>query len=338
MGQIVHRELPSWTDPGLRRACHRACAGNPFYLRELIRALEKDELPPTGEAVEQVAATWLPPSPVTCCVASRPWVPTQPPWRVRWRCSATAALAHAGIAQLDDAGGLQLARVLREMDILAQEDPIRFAHPIVRLALQSGLAVDRHEELLRAASSCSPPRRPGSRWRGMCSPCDLAAVTRSSRCGAPRRSPPLAAPGPRRDLSAAGAGRAAPEADRVAILHELGMAEEMVVDEACLSHLVSARDGTLDPQARAARTIDLANAFAMLGRMPEAVTAIEDELADGHLVNDRARELLEAYVCALAWWNSDGNPRAQALLRRFQSRPPPPRGRAARAGGTCGTV
>ena len=32
----------------------------------------------------------LPPSPVTCCVASRPWVPTQPPWRVRWRCSATA--------------------------------------------------------------------------------------------------------------------------------------------------------------------------------------------------------------------------------------------------------
>ena len=145
----------------------------------------------------------------------------------------------------------------------------------------------------------------------------IEPLRRAASVASARGAPDLAVTYLRRALA-----EPPPEADRVAILHELGMAEEMVVDEACLSHLVSARDGTLDPQARAARTIDLANAFAMLGRMPEAVTAIEDELADGHLVNDRARELLEAYVCALAWWNSDGNPRAQALLRRFPpSRP-----------------
>jgi len=326
VGQIVHRELPGWTDPGLRRACHRACAGNPFYLRELIRALEKDELPPTGEAVERVAATW--PASIARHLLRR--VAAVGPDATALASAMAVlgdghALAHATrIAQLDDAGGLQLARVLREMDILAQEDPIRFAHPIVPLALQSGLAVDRHEELLRAAVKLlTAEEAPWEQVAGYVLALrpgggdSIEPLRRAASVASARGAPDLAVTYLRRALA-----EPPPEADRVAILHELGMAEDMVVDEACLSHLLSARDGTLDPEARAARTIDLANSFAMLGRMPEAVAAIEDELADGHLVNDRARELLEAYVCALAWWNSDGNPRARALLRRFQSRPP----------------
>lgn len=326
VGQIVRREVAGSTDAEFRRACHRACTGNPLYLRELIRVLEKDELPPTGEAVERVAAVW----PASIARHVRRRVAAVGPDATALA-SAMAVLGDGGalshatrIAQLDDAGGLGLARALREMDILAQEDPIHFRHPIVRLALQSDLAADRHEELLRAAvklltAEDAPSEqvagyllalRPGGSH-------PIEPLRSAASVARARGAPDLAVMYLRRALA-----EPPPEGDRVVILHELGMVEEMMGDEACLEHLARARDGTSDPEARVGRTIDLANAFAMLGRTGEAVAAIEDQLVGGRLADDHGRELFEAHACALALWNSDGNPRAEALLRRFRSEPP----------------
>ncbi len=326
VGQIVARELTGSPDAELRRACHRACTGNPLYLQELIRALGKDELPPTGAAVERVAAVW--PASIARQVLRRVAVMGPDATALASAMAVLGdggALAHATrIAQLDDAGGWRLARALREMDILAAEDPVQFRHPIVHLALQSELAADRREELLRAAvklltaEDASSERvagyllalRPGGGHA-------IEPLRSAASVARARGAPDLAVTYLRRALA-----EPAPESDRVAILHELGMVEEAMADEACLEHLGRARDGTSDPEVRVARTIDLANAFALLGRFREAVAAIEDELVGGRPADDRSRELFEAYACALAFWNSDGNARAHALLERFRGQPP----------------
>ncbi len=55
----IVRELASApADEEFCAACHRASAGNPLYLLELIRALEKEEVRPSREAVDRVAAVW----------------------------------------------------------------------------------------------------------------------------------------------------------------------------------------------------------------------------------------------------------------------------------------
>lgn len=335
VGQIIRREMPGWADADFCRACHRACAGNPLYLRELIRALEKEELPPTGEAVERVAAVW--PAAVARHVLRR----VEAIGREGTALASAMAvlgdgctLAHATrIAQLDRSEGWRLAGVLREMEILAGEDPIHFRHPIVRLALRSGLAADHREQLLHAAVNVlTAEQAPSERVAGYL----LAVRPGNSHSVEPlRRAALIARARGAPDLAVALLRRALaeppPESDRLAILLELGMAEEMLADEACLEHLGRARDGTVDRETRVARTIDLANALAMLGRVPAAVKVIEDELARGNLAGELAGGnladepslgLLQAYACALAFWNSDGDPQATALRRQFRSEPP----------------
>lgn len=335
VGQIIRREMPGWADADFCRACHRACAGNPLYLRELIRALEKEELPPTGEAVERVAAVW--PAAVARHVLRRVEAIGREGTALA---SAMAVLGDGGtlahatrIAQLDRSEGWRLAGVLPEMEILAGEDPIHFRHPIVRLALRSGLAADHREQLLHAAVNVltaeqAPSElvagyllavRPGNSH-------SVEPLRRAALVARARGAPDLAVAFLRRALA-----EPPPEGDRLAILLELGMAEEMLADEACLEHLGRARDGTVDRETRVARTIDLANALAMLGRVPAAVKVIEDELARGNLAGELAGGnladepslgLLQAYACALAFWNSDGDPHATALRRQFRSEPP----------------
>ena len=324
--RIVRGELSGSPDAEFCRACHRACAGNPLYLRELIRALEKEDLRPTSTAVEGLAAVW--PASIARHVLRR--VAALGP-EATALASAMAmlgdggALAHATrIARLEESDGRRLARALRDMEILAEEDPIQFGHPIVRLALQSDLAADRREELLRAtvrvlsAEGASAEQVAGHllglRPSGGYPVGPLLSAASIARA---RGAPDLAVTYLRRALA-----EPPPEDQRVAVLHELGTVEEMIGDEACLEHLTAARDGLSDPEARVGWTIELANALGGLGRMPDAMASIEAELTGEPPVDDRTRELLEAYVCALAFWNSDGSPRANELLRRLRSEPP----------------
>jgi DNA-binding CsgD family transcriptional regulator len=352
VGQIVACALPGWATAEFQHACYLACAGNPLYLRELILALEQEELPPTGEAVEGVAAVG--PASLVRYVLRR--VEAIGPEGIAIAGAMAmlgdgSSLAHAtAIARIDRVQGARLAGILRDMEILAAEDPVRFRHPIVRLALRSGLAADRREKLLNAAIDVlTADRAPPERVAGLL----LAAPPGNGHSIEPlRRAASVARARGAPDLAVAFLRRALAEPpgedERLAILHELGMAEELLADEACLEHLSSARDGTVDRETRVARTIDLANALAMLGRVPAAVAVIEDDLARGaaavpavgctagELAGGRVADglgsagpagepsqgLLQAYACALAFWNSDGDARAAALRRRFRREPP----------------
>ena len=142
---IVRERTSSTADEEFCRACHRASAGNPLYLLELVRALEKESVRPTREAVDQVAAVW--PASVARHVQRRV-AGHGPEATALAGAMATlgdgSALAHAAkVAGLEPGDAQRLARTLREMEVLAEEDPVRFSHPVVRVALASGLTAAR---------------------------------------------------------------------------------------------------------------------------------------------------------------------------------------------------
>ena len=233
------------------------------------------------------------------------------------------ALAIAGrVAGVSPVGGL--ARALRDMEVLAEEDPICFAHPIVQLALRSDPDGDADDRLVRRAidvldDTHAPPEqiarlhlllRPGSGR-------PVEALRRAAAIACARGAP---------DVGVAFLRRAniepPPASQRLSVLRELGLAEDLVGSASCVDHFAAALELTADSVERAAITLDLANSHMMLGEVSSAVAAIETQLDWGMQHGAAGTELLEATLCALAFWRSGPSPRAVELLRRFEHAPP----------------
>jgi predicted ATPase len=136
-------------------ACHRMTSGNPLLLRQLLRALEDEGIPPDVSHVDTVRA-----------VGSRA-VAALVTLRLRRMTSAVTASARA-VAVLGEAAGLptvaalaqlpekQVAAALDTMsrsEILSDEDHLSFVHPLIREAVYEDLsAAERALHHERAAS------------------------------------------------------------------------------------------------------------------------------------------------------------------------------------------
>ncbi len=323
---IVRERAATPADAEFCRACHRASAGNPLYLLELVRALDKEAVSPTREAVDQVAAAW--PASVARHVLRRVEAHGAEASALATAMATLgdgSALAHAAvIAGLEPATAQELARTLREMEILAGEDPVRFSHPVVRVALASGLTAARRDELLRSAvgvlSDAGAQPEQIARHLLALTPGGGQAVEPLRQAAAVARS--RGAPDVAVGFLARALAEPPAEDKLVAVLKELGTAEEMISSEACIGHLRAARDASADPAERLELTLSLCNGLMMLGQVAEGVAEIEAELDGDHGHSAEERELLEAHVCVTAFWISDESPRAMELLERFEHTPP----------------
>lgn len=323
---IVRRRVSAPANAEFCRACHRASGGNPLYLLELVRALEKEEVRPSRDAVERVADVW--PASVGRHVLRR--VAGHGP-EAAGLASAMAVLgdgvtlAQAGkVAGLEAGEAARLALALRDIDVLAEVDPVRFSHPVVRLALASGLPQAERDELLRTAVAVlsaegAPPEQvarhllalpPGGGHA-------IEPLRRAASVARVRGAPDLAVTFLRRALA-----EPPRDAELVGVLRELGLAEEVISSESCVEHLRTARAMSADPGERLELTLNLCNGLMMLGRVPEGVAEIEAELDGDHGHTEQARELLEAHICVTTFWVSDESPRTLELLRRFERTPP----------------
>ena len=329
---IVRERASAPADEEFCGACHRASAGNPLYLLELIRALEKEEVRPSREAVDRVAAVW--PASVARHVLRR--VAGLGPEAAELASAMAllgdgAALSDAAkVAGLTPGDARGLATALREMEVLSEEDPVRFSHPVVRLALASGLPTARRDELLRTAVTVlsqggASPERVGRHMLALTpgGGQSIEPLRQAARVARARGAPDLAVTFLRRALD-----EPPREGELLPVLRELGTAEEMISSESCVGHLTVARDASVDSGERLESTLSLCSGLMMLGRVPEGVAEIEAELDGDHGYAEQERELLEAHVCVTAFWVSDESPRASELLRRFERTPA--RGEAAR--------
>lgn len=151
-------------DETFARACSAATGGNPFLLRELVSALRAEGIAPTAETAAQVAD--LRPAATRRSLAAR--LAGLPP-AARQLAAAVAVLGDgarlgtaAAVAGVEDPDTAYAALVRTE--ILAEELPLAFRHPLLRAAVRGDLDPARlarlHERAIDAltASGASAER------------------------------------------------------------------------------------------------------------------------------------------------------------------------------------
>ena len=322
---------------GFAAACHRVTAGNPYYLRELLRALVVDGVAPTEDEaarVEQVTPRALEASVLRRVAAvggDAPGVAT-----VMSALGDGASLRHvACLAGVDAARAAAIARSLRTADVLAQEDPVQFMHPIVRRVVWAQLTVTERDVLHAAAARMLLDEGPASDRVAahllLTVPARRSWVVEALRV-AGRHAVATSAV----DTAIACLQRALAEPPdesvEAAVLAELGAAEALASDRLALDHLRAAIDRTADPVRRAELGLQLADVLQSLFRNVEACDVLRAALADAPQAESELRAHLEAALIATALYSGETASEGVRLLgERSGSFPPGVPGRSMRA-------
>jgi DNA-binding CsgD family transcriptional regulator len=264
--------------------CRELTGGNPFYLRELCLSLGAAGLEPTVANIARASEMGL--ETISRAVLLR-----------AGRASPEAASLARALAVLGDCSEPRLvgalagigvgeaavaADALTRADVLADERPLRFVHPIVRSAIAGDLtAAERASAHGRAArllaADGAPPERVaghllaserlGDRWA-------TEQLRAAARVAVGRGAPAIAARYLTRALEEP-AGVVRPE-----VLRELGVAELSAGDRAALGHLERAHAEALDARGRAGAARDLARAAVSAGDPEGALAALRAALEE----------------------------------------------------------
>jgi tetratricopeptide (TPR) repeat protein len=237
-------------------ACHTMTSGNPLLLRQLLRALEDEGIPPDVSHVDTVRA-----------VGSRA-VSALVTLRLRRLPAEVAAVARA-VAVLGDAAGLPTVATLSQLpeprvaaaldvlsrgEILTDEEQLSFVHPLIREAVYGDVpAAERALHHERAADILQQHGAPVEQV--------AAHLLRAPRRGNPisvevlRKAATTALARGAADAAATMLRRALEEPprpeDRPPLLVELGGVETMVDGPAAVGHLTEAYDLLPDARERA---------------------------------------------------------------------------------------
>jgi DNA-binding CsgD family transcriptional regulator len=249
--ELVRDRIPG-ASAELCAACHAASAGNPLYLRELLRALPSHRITPE-EA--QAAAV-----PSLGDRLARRVARVAPDGMALLGAMAVVddggrLRTAAELAGLDEDRAADIARRLKRIDVLATEDPFEFIHPVLRRSVYDRLSVTERDAAHQTAAKIL--HREG--WPVAAIAAHLAAVRpsgsatiASTLAQAARQALGMAAPDTAIRLFARALDEHASEPERAALLAELGFAEAANRDLGAVGHLSEALTLTEDP-ARYAR-------------------------------------------------------------------------------------
>jgi DNA-binding CsgD family transcriptional regulator len=313
----VRRRVPA-ADDALCRRCLELTAGNPLGVRELAAAIEASDATIDLDDAAARAARSLGRSVLRRLAAL--------PADARAMAEAVAVfeggvpLHRAGaLAGLDPAAALAAADALSHADILTADDPAEFTHPLLRAAVYESLSRRARAETHRRAADVL-----------------LAAGAPSEQVAthlveAPAAGDPLVVSTLRsaaREAIAHGVTASATtyleralreppaDAERAAVLAELGSAEAPVMPRRGIEHLEAAIALTAEPARRAELALELGRAMHDAGRLEDACAAFARGAAE---LGDEGGDLavdLEAWYLTSAWLLPD---RAQEAHRRIEA-------------------
>lgn len=326
-GALIGTRLGEDPDPAFIAACQSTSGGNPLLLEQLLRSLQDDHVPPRAESAGVVRE--IGPRAVSRTVLLR-----------LARLSPAAARVAQAISVLGDRADLPIVAALTGLpestvaeatgelghaEILRQQLPFAFVHPLVRDAVAHDMAPAAREllharaaELMAAAGA--PPEQVAAHLLEI-SPRGDAGVVESLRAAA-----------------AAAAGRGAPEsavallrraleeppepALRAHLLLELGRVESQVDGIAAAEHLTEALDLLDGPSSRAQAGYSLAWLLLFQQRAGEGGRLAADLRAD---VPADAEEMRDALLGVELTSNNFGAQRPGALARYEELRHAPVR-------------
>jgi DNA-binding SARP family transcriptional activator len=155
---MVARRLGEPVAPLFAEACHRTTSGNPLLLRQLLRALETDGVRPDAAHADLVVAVGS--RAVSSVVLMRL---RRLPAEVNSVARAAAVLgdgarlqAVAALSELTETATASALSVLTRAEIVKDEQPLTFVHPLVREAIYRDLSAPeralRHEQAAQVLS------------------------------------------------------------------------------------------------------------------------------------------------------------------------------------------
>jgi DNA-binding CsgD family transcriptional regulator len=150
VGMVVGGALGEGIDPTLAAACFRATGGNPFYLHELLRALEAEAGPVRSQRVSEVA-----PRAVLRSIVVRLARLGEDASRLAKAVAVLGDAASLGrtaaLAELAEPAAEVAADTLAAARILEHGDPLRFRHPLIASTLEADMgAFERARKHRRA--------------------------------------------------------------------------------------------------------------------------------------------------------------------------------------------
>jgi DNA-binding SARP family transcriptional activator/tetratricopeptide (TPR) repeat protein len=300
-GTLVRSRLNA-ADDAFVQTCYRTTSGNPLLLRQLVRALESEGVPPDALHTDTVRAVGS--RAVSSLVMLR--LRRMPPAAVEVARAVALFGQDADLPAIAELAGLPEERTAEILDqfsrseILADSRPLRFVHPLVQDAVYGDLSgaecALRHE---RAARILQARGAPAERIAAnlMLAPvrgeaATVAVLREAARAAVDRGASDSAVSYLRRALQEPPADR-----DRTAVLIELGRVEALVDGAAAAQHLTAAYDELTDPADAAERAeiaLVIARTQAFAARRGVATAFARDAAAavpDGH---DDARQGLLA--------------------------------------------
>ena len=308
-GLVVDRLGPP-ASPLFTRACHAATAGNPLLLRQLLRALEADRVRPDAAHADTVVAVGSRAMSGLVLMRLR-----RMPAPVTTVARAAAVLgdgaplpAVAALAEVPEAATAAALATLARAEIVRDEQPVAFVHPLLREAVHRELPAAERELWHERAARVLRDRGAGDEQLGAhllraprrADQETVAVLRAAARTAASRGASESAVTYLKRALDEPPTGDR-----RRAVLLALGQREALVDGLAGARHLREAHALTTEQPARAHIAIAIARTEVFAGP-PGAPTRFAREAA-AELVagqgNDPPAELADPYQAlrALEW-------------------------------------
>jgi DNA-binding CsgD family transcriptional regulator/tetratricopeptide (TPR) repeat protein len=322
VAELVRRGLGAEVDALFAKACHAATGGVPFLVTELVRTIAEKGIEPTAAAAARVDA--LAPQAVSRSIALR----------LRRLAGAPHALARAaavlgetdvglasGLAGLDLDTAARAADELANAGILEEGRPLRFAHPIVRAAVEADLPPGERAVLHRAAARrleqdgasanrvaahllASDPA--GDEWA-------VESLRTAAGAAVANGAPSSAATYLRRALAEPPGERLRP-----AVLLELGFAGSYAADPRAAADLEAALGSAADVTAQVSVALALGRMLQIEGRNREALEAFDRTRARLGSADRRAALTLEGAALGAAQFDADTAGEAAPRIGRLR--------------------
>ena len=211
-------------------AAQTASAGNPLFLRALVDAFARERLPPTAANVNSLLEKG--PEAVSRGIAVQLAHMSESARSLLGAAAVLGGGAELGLAAalsgLGPAEAADAATTLVRSDLLRRENPVEFAHPIVRTAIHDGLGGGERLRLHRRAAELlleegARPEQAGGHLvltLPASDPFVIAVLRRAAEASLSRGAPETAVAYLRRALAESPTG-----VERADLLRRLGLAE-----------------------------------------------------------------------------------------------------------------
>jgi DNA-binding CsgD family transcriptional regulator len=325
VGSIVRARLGEAASGKLCEAVWAASGGNPLYATELTRAVKLEDEPKAGldpavlltggvveigrRVIERVDG--LDPAALRLAQALA-------------LLGDGAELRHAAaIAGIETSAATHFAARLVRIDVLAEDRPPRFVHPVVRDALEYSLDSGQRDGGHRAAARLlhdagAPAGQVAAHLVGVAPAADRWTLERL-REGA-RAAMGAGAPRSAADLMSRALAEPPARRERVEVLREAARAEVSAGSELGWARLEEALKLTTDPRQRAGIALEAAEAYAALFRWTEAVDVMEQALSELGDADDTLTGRLEGELVVAGLHDARRASRTAPVLARLSGR------------------